>query len=69
MCIFIQAPSGRPRFNVMGALNAITHDLIIVNNDDAYINAESASLLVEKSANLYVALPISIFLDNARYQK
>lgn len=66
--IFIQAPSGRQRFNVLGALNAITHELITVTND-AYINAESVCLLLEKIANLYVGIPISIFLDNARYQK
>jgi len=65
---FIQAPSGRQRFNVLGALNAITHELITITND-AYINAESVCALLEKIANLYVGIPISIFLDNARYQK
>ncbi len=66
--VFIQAPSGRQRFNVLGALNAITHELITVTND-AYINAKSVCELLEKIANLYVGIPISIFLDNARYQK
>jgi len=66
--IFIPAPSGHQRFNVLGALNAITHELITVTND-AYINAESVCELLEKIANLYVGIPISIFLDNARYQK
>jgi len=66
--IFIPAPSGRQRFNVLGALNAITHEMITVTND-AYINAQSVCELLEKVANLYVGIPISIFLDNARYQK
>jgi transposase len=66
--VFIQAPSGRQRFNVLGALNAITHELITVTND-AYINAESVCELLEKIANLYVGIPLSIFLDNVRYQK
>jgi len=66
--VFIQAPSGRQRFNVLDALNAITHELITITND-AYINAESVCALLEKIANLYVGIPISIFLDNARYQK
>ena len=66
--VFIQAPSGRQRFNVLGALNAITHELIIITND-AYITAESVCALLEKLATLYVGIPISIFLDNARYQK
>jgi transposase len=66
--IFIPAPSGRQRFNVLGALNAITHEMITVTND-VYINAQSVCELLEKIANLYVGIPISIFLDNARYQK
>ena len=66
--VFIQAPSGRQRFNVLGALNAMTHELITITND-AYITAESVCALLEKLANLYVGIPISIFLDNARYQK
>jgi hypothetical protein len=29
----IRAPSGRQRFNVLGALNAVTHEMITVTND------------------------------------
>jgi transposase len=66
--VFIQAPSGRQRFNVLGALHAMTHELITITND-AYITAESVCALLEKIAHLYVGIPISIFLDNARYQR
>lgn len=66
--IFIQAPSGRQRFNVLGALNAITHEIITVTND-TYITAESVCALLEKLANHYTSIPVSIFLDNARYQR
>lgn len=66
--VFVQAPSGRQRFNVLGALNAMTHELITITNE-TYINAESVCALLEKIAHLYVGLPISIFLDNARYPK
>jgi hypothetical protein len=31
--IFIKSPSGRKRFNVLGALNAINHQVITVTND------------------------------------
>lgn len=65
--IFIQAPSGRQRFNVLGAINAITHELVTVTND-TYITAESVCALLEKLAALKLAVPITIFLDNARYQ-
>ena len=31
--IFIKAQAGRQRFNVLGAINAFTHQLITVTND------------------------------------
>jgi len=66
--VFIQAPAGRQRFNVLGALNAITHELITVTND-AYITAESVCALLDKLDKLKLGVPISLFLDNARYQR
>lgn len=46
----------------------MTHELITITND-AYITAESVCALFEKIAKLYVGIPITIFLDNARYQR
>jgi len=66
--IFIKAPAGRQRFNVLGALNALTHELITVTND-TYITAESFCQLLQKLAALNLAVPVTVFLDNARYQK
>ena len=66
--LFVQAPSGRSRFNVLGALNAITHELVLITND-SYINAQSVCELLRKIALLNIAVPITLVLDNARYQK
>jgi len=66
--LFIQAPAGRQRFNVLGALNAITHELLTITND-TYINAESFCALLYKLAALQLSVPITLVLDNARYQK
>jgi len=66
--MFIQAPAGRQRFNVLGALNAITHDLVMVTNDTS-ITATEVCTLLHKLADLHVTLPITVVLDNARYQK
>lgn len=66
--VFVRAPAGRQRFNVLGALNAITHELITVTND-TYINAESVCQLLIKLAELNLGVPITLILDNARYQK
>jgi len=66
--LFIKAPSGRKRFNVLGALNAISHEMIVITNT-GYINAYSVCSLLMKISQKYGGLPISIVLDNARYQK
>ena len=66
--IFIKSPSGRKRFNVLGALNAITHEIILVTND-SYITAIQICELLQKLANLGLSIPITLVLDNARYQK
>lgn len=66
--IFIASPSGRQRFNVLGALDAVTKEMLTVTNL-TYINAESVCQLLDKIAARYVGKPITIFLDNARYQR
>jgi transposase len=66
--IFIKAPAGRKRFSVLGALDAITHQLYTVT-DEAYINAQSVCQLLIKIAQDNVDIPITLILDNARYQK
>ena len=65
---FIRAPAGRQRFNVLGAIDAITHQLVTVTNDK-YINAESVCDLLRKIAAAHPGIPITLVLDNARYQK
>jgi transposase len=65
--IFIKSPSGRNRYNVLGAVNAVTHELLLVTNE-TYINAYSVCDLLMKTAQRYVGIPITIVLDNARYQ-
>jgi len=66
--LFTKAPSGRKRFNVLGAIDAISHEMTVVTNTD-YINSCSVCDLLKKIAWKYCSLPISIVLDNARYQR
>jgi transposase len=65
---FVRGPAGRQRFNVLAALHAVTHELVAVTND-TYINAQSVCELLRKIAALNVGVPITLVLDNARYQK
>lgn len=63
----VRTPSGRQRFNVLGAINATSHELLTVTND-AYITATQVCELLRKISKSS-DLPITIILDNARYQK
>ena len=65
--LFVRAASGRKRYNVLGALDAVTHRLVRVTNHD-YINAESVCACCAVAA-ASVGVPITLVLDNARYQK
>ena len=65
--IFVRTPSGRQRFNVLGALNAVTKELVTITND-AYITSTQVCELLKKLATT-TALPITLVLDNARYQR
>src|SRR3990172_3250433 len=66
--LFIASPSGRQRFNVLGAIDAVTKEIFTITNE-TYINAESVCLLLTKIAASYGNEMITIVLDNARYQK
>jgi transposase len=67
--LYVRAASGRKRFNVLAALDAVSHKLIAVSNH-SYINAESVGLLLRAVADAAVpGIPITLVLDNARYQK
>jgi len=67
--MFVPTMSGRKRYNVLGAINAITHDLYCVCNE-TYINALSVCdllrLIKDQSKDIN---PITIVLDNAKYQR
>jgi transposase len=66
--IFVRAASGRQRFNVLGAWNAIAHELIAVTNTTV-VNSETMGELLRKIAAQKLSGPITLVLDNARYQR
>lgn len=65
--VFIKAPSGRQRFNVLAALHATSLQVVTITND-SYINAESVAALLHKLVTTFSDLPMTLVLDNARYQ-
>jgi transposase len=66
--LLMRGPSGRKRFNVLGAIDAVTHELTTVCNETT-INAGAICELLEKLSARYMGLPLTLVLDNARYQR
>jgi transposase len=66
--IFVRAASGRQRFNLLGAWNAITRQLVAVTNTTV-VNTETMCDLLRKIAAQGLTGPVTLVLDNARYQR
>lgn len=66
--IFVRAASGRQRFNVLGAWNAVSRQLVAVTNTTV-VNTQTMCELLHKIAELKLQGPITLVLDNARYQR
>ena len=65
--LFIRGGSGRKRYSVLGAWNAVTHELVSITTD-ATVTAETMGALLLKIAALGLQGPLTLVLDNARYQ-
>ena len=66
--VFARAASGRQRFNVLGAWNAVTHRLLSVTNTTV-VNTETMCELLRVIAAETLVGPVTVVLDNARYQR
>ena len=66
--LFVKAPSGRQRVNVLAALNATTRTLFTVTNLTSITSATVCELL-RLVADAHPGLPLTVVLDNARYQR
>jgi transposase len=66
--IFVKAASGRQRFNVLGAWNAVTRELLTVTNTTEVNTDTTCDPLRAVTARGLVG-PVTLVLDNARYQR
>ena len=66
--VFVRAASGRQRFNVLGAWDAVARRLIAVTNTTV-VNTETMCQLLRTIAAAGLSGPITVVLDNARYQR
>jgi transposase len=67
--LLLPSSSGRKRYNVLGAYDPIRHEVVTLTNDTV-VNQETFCALLDKiAADVGTGLPITLVLDNARYQK
>ena len=66
--VFVRAASGRQRFNVLGAWDAVTRAFVSVTNTTV-VNTDTMCALLRKIAAVGLAGPVTVVLDNARYQR
>ena len=66
--VFVRAASGRQRFNVLGAWNAVTRRLLAVTNTTV-VNTDTLCQLLRAIAAEGLVGPVTLVLDNARYQR
>jgi transposase len=66
--VFVRAASGRQRFNVLGAWNAVTRQFLSVTNTTV-VNTDTMGQLLRAIAAENLVGPVTVVLDNARYQR
>src|SRR5271163_4185885 len=66
--IFVRAASGRQRFNVLGAWNAVSRELLTITNTTV-VNTDTMCDLLRAVATRGLVGPVTLVLDNARYQR
>jgi transposase len=66
--VYVRAASGRQRFNVLGAWNAVTRELIAITNTTV-VNTDTMCELLRAVASRGLVGPVTLVLDNARYQR
>ena len=67
MRLFVRGSSGRRRYNVLGAWNGVTRELIRVTND-TLVSSDTMVELLGRIATRTMG-PTTLVLDNARYQR
>jgi transposase len=65
--LLIRGSSGRQRYSVLGAWNAVTRKLVSITTTGT-VSSDTMCLLLRKIAALGLHGPITLVLDNARYQ-
>ena len=65
--LFIRGASGRQRYCVLGACNAVTNEQVRITTAGT-VSSETMCDLLRRIATLGLRGPVTLVLDNARYQ-
>lgn len=65
--LYLPTGAGRNRFNLLGAIDPFSMDLI-QSHSMVYVDADQVKAFLEKVRNQSRDIPVSVVLDNARYQ-
>ncbi len=66
--LFIKTAPGRQRYSVLGAIESHSHEIISVTTEGA-VSAPLVVQLLDKLRQTHASVPITLILDNARYQR
>jgi transposase len=66
--MFFKTSPGRQRYSVLGAIDSHNHEIISVTTDGT-VSAPLVTELLDKIRHLHPDVPITLILDNARYQR
>jgi transposase len=66
--LFIRGASGRQRYSVLGAWNAVTNELVRITTAGT-VSSETMCDLLRQIAARGLTGPVTLVLDNARYQR
>ncbi len=70
--VHVRAAAGRQRFDVLGAWNAVARELITITitiTNTTVVNTDTMCDLLRAVAARGLAGPVTLLLDNARYQR
>ena len=66
--MFIKTSPGRQRYSVLGAIDSHSHEIISITTDGT-VSAALVTQLLDKIRDTHPGTPITLILDNARYQR
>ena len=66
--VFLKTPSGRQRYNVLGAVDSHTKELVSVRSTDN-TDASTVAELFYQIRKRHPDVPVTVVMDNASYQR